>query len=113
MRQELSFRNILWQDSDQTVFSFYLLASAVAGKVLRQNPYPAERSVLLIPGGRAGLLAYKLERDPVLRRSLEHWRIVKFRSLRRLVEMTSLTRERFEIELNGDPIEPPEQMKLF
>jgi hypothetical protein len=43
----------------------------------------------------------------------ERWRIVKFRHLRRLAEMTELTRERFEKELSSDPIEPPEQMELF
>jgi hypothetical protein len=43
----------------------------------------------------------------------ENWRIVKFRTLRRLSEISDLTREHFEEELGGDPIEPPEQMKLF
>ena len=67
----------------------------------------------MLPGGRAGLLAYKLERDPALKAILERWRIVKFRVLRRLAEMTALTREGFEKELSGDPIAAPEQMKLF
>jgi len=112
-RQESPQRLILWQDSSETVYAFYLLASAVAGRILWQNPYPPERSLLVLPGGRAGLLAYKLDRDPALRHVAEHWRIVKFRSLRRLAEMTGLSRERFERELSADPIEPPEQMKLF
>jgi hypothetical protein len=69
--------------------------------------------VLVLPGGRAGLLAYKLERDPDLKSLAEPWRMVKFRALRRLSGMTDLNRERFEEELAGDPIEAPEQMKLF
>ena len=112
-RQESPQRIILWQDSNETVYAFYLLASAVTGRLLRQNPYPPEHSLLILPGGRAGLLAYKLDRDPSLRFIAEHWRIVKFRALRRLSEITGLTRELFEKELSGDPIEPPEQMKLF
>jgi hypothetical protein len=112
-RQESPQRLILWQDSGETIYAFYLLASAIAGRILRQNPYPPERSLLILPGGRAGLLAYKLDRDPALRCVAERWRIVKFRALRRLTEMTGLTRELFEKELSGDPIEPPEQMKLF
>jgi len=112
-RQESPQRLILWQDSGETAYAFYLLASAIAGRILRQNPYPPERSLLVIPGGRAGLLAYKMDRDPALRSVAERWRIVKFRALRRLSEMTDLTRERFGKELGGDPIEPPEQMKLF
>jgi hypothetical protein len=112
-RQESPQRIFLWQDSGETVYTFYLLASAVAGQILRQNPYPPERSLLVFPGGRAGLLSYKLDRDPALRSIAEHWRIVKFRALRRLSGMSDLTRERFDKELSGDPIEPPEQMKLF
>jgi len=112
-RQDSPNRLILWQDSSEIVYAFYLLASAVAGQKLRQNTYPPERSLLVLPGGRAGLLAYKLDRDPVLKSLAERWRIVKFRALRRLSEMTDLTRERFEKELSGDQIETPEQMKLF
>jgi hypothetical protein len=112
-RQESPQRLILLQDSGETVYALYLLASTLVRRILRQNPYPPERSLLVIPGGRAGLLAYKLDRDPALRGAAKGWRIVKFRSLRRLSEMAGLTRERFEKELSGDPIEPPEQMKLF
>jgi len=112
-QMEDPYRLILWQESGKTLYAFYLLASAVAGKILRKNPYPPDRSLLVLPGGRAGLLAYKLDRDPGLRSAAEGWRIVKFRALRRLTILTSLTRERFEKELGGDPIESPEQMKLF
>jgi hypothetical protein len=112
-RQESPQRLLLWLDSSETVYAFYLLTSAIAGHIIRQNPYPPERSILVLPGGRAGLLAYKLNRDPALRAVMERWHIVKFRALRRLSGETDLTRERFEKELYGDPIEPPEQMKLF
>ena len=112
-REESSQRLIQWQDTGKTVYTFNLLASAVAGRLLRQNPHPPVNSFLVLPGGRAGLLAYKLDRAPALRSVAERWRIVKFRHLRRLAEMTGLTLERFEKELSGDPIEPPEQMKLF
>ncbi len=46
------------------------------------------KSFLILPGGRAGLLAYKLERDPALRSMAERWRIVKFRHLRRLAGLS-------------------------
>jgi hypothetical protein len=112
-RQESPHRYILWQDAGETIYVFYLLASAITAQILRQNPYKPERSVMVLPGGRAGFLAYKLQRDPDLRSMAERWRIVKFRALRRLSGIADLTRERFEKELAGDPIEPPEQMKLF
>jgi hypothetical protein len=112
-RQEGPHRLILWQESGDTVYAFYLLASAVAGQILRQNPFPRNCSVLVLPGGRAGLFSYKLEADPALRSLADGWRIVKFRTLRSLSGVTDLTREVFDKELSGDPIEPPEQMKLF
>jgi hypothetical protein len=112
-RQESPQRLILWMDSEKLVYAFYLLASAIAGRIMRKNPHPPEHSLLVLPGGRAGLLAYKMERDQALRQAADSWRIVKFRTLRRLSEMSGLTREGFEMELRGDPIEPPEQMKLF
>jgi hypothetical protein len=112
-RRESPFRFILWKDREETVNAFYLVASAIAGKILRNNPFPPVRSLMVLPGGRAGLLAYKLQRDPDLKSLAEPWRMVKFRALRRLSGMADITREQFEKELGGDPIEPPEQMKLF
>jgi hypothetical protein len=102
-----------WLENGQTFYAFTLIASAVVGRLLRQNPIPPVNSILILPGGRAGLLAYKLDRDPVLRSMAGHWQIIKYRHLRQLAGATALTREQFRRELSGDPIEPPEQMKLF
>ena len=112
-RKESPHRLILWNDENKTEYAFYLIASAIAGKIMRQNPYPPERTILVLPGGRAGLLAYKLERDPDMRRLAEGWRMVKFRAVRRLSGITDLSRDQFKKEMAGDPIEAPEQMKLF
>jgi hypothetical protein len=100
-------------ENDHTLYNFYLLTSAVVERLLRQDPIPQVDSILVLPGGRAGLLASKLERDPALRASAEQWRILKFRHLRRLAGLNGLTRAQWEQEFSGDPIEPPEQMKLF
>lgn len=113
-REESPKRIVLWQEDGETSYAFHLLASAAAGRLLRQNEYPPPiNNFLVLPGGRAGLLAYKLDRDPYLAALADHWRIVKFRHLRRLAAMAGLTREHFEKNLSSDPIEPPEQMKLF
>ncbi len=114
LRPEGTRRLLLWQEKGKPAYAFYLLASAAAGQILRENPYPPERSLLVIPGGRAGLLACKLRRDPSLGEIWRGgWRVLKFRHLRRLAETPNLTRERWAKELSADPIEPPEQMKLF
>lgn len=111
--EQSPWRIIRWKDARGLVYAFHLIASAVAGKILRGAIDPPERCVLVLPGGRAGLLAYKLDRDPDLRSRAERWRVVKFRHLRSLSEIPGLTRERLDRELTGDPIERPEQMKLF
>jgi hypothetical protein len=112
-RDEKNPRLVRWLENGRPIYNFTLLASAVVGRVLRQKPAPAGKNFLILPGGRAGLLAYKLERDPTLRSLAENWRIVKFRNLRRLAGLAELGRESFEKEFSSDPIEPPEQMKMF
>ena len=58
-------------------------------------------------------MVFMVARDPGLRAIAGRWRILKFRHLRRLAGMNGLTRAQFAQEFSGDPIEPPEQMKLF
>jgi hypothetical protein len=106
-------RLLRWLENGHALFNFHLLASAVVERLLRQDPTPPVFSFLILPGGRSGLLAYKLERDPGLRSIAGRWHILKFRHLRRLAGMNGLTRAQFAQEFSGDPIEPPEQMQLF
>jgi hypothetical protein len=112
-REDKNRRLVRWMENGKIVYNFTLLASAVVARILRQDPDPSTVNFLILPGGRASLLACKLERDPALKSIAGRWRVIKFRHLRRLVGMSGLTREHFEKEFSGDPIEPPEQMKMF
>jgi hypothetical protein len=112
-RKENPQRLVIFMEKGEPVYAFYLLASAIAGQILRKNPYAPDKSVLVIPGGRAGLLAYKMERNPDLRSLADGWRIIKFRAIRQWIGMTNMSSTEFEEEITGDPIEAPEQMKLF
>lgn len=104
----------LWLEAGRATRVFYLLASALVGNVLAENRYPLEDCLLVIPGGRAGLLAYKQTRDPRLRRALANWRIVKFRLLRALAEIPILNRQTFEEQIASDPVEQLQgQMMMF
>jgi hypothetical protein len=108
--------NVLtWGDPVKPGFVFYVTVSAVAGKMFRENPYPRERTILILPGGRAGLLAYKLKRDPALKEKAQGWRFLKFRHLRSLLNIPLLTRETWLDQLSADPIkqDDKEQMMLF
>jgi hypothetical protein len=68
-----------------------------------------------LPGGRAGLVAFKLRRDPRLRAALTagNWIIVKFRHIRRMAGDAHLTRATLEPALAGDPLEEAKQLSLI
>jgi len=68
----------------------------------------------VIPGGRAGLVAYKAQRDPALAERLKAYRMIKYRLLRALSELPILTRETFEEQITSDPVEQSKgQMMMF
>ena len=105
---------ITWKEKRKTARVFYLLASAVTGYILTANQHPLEKCLLVLPGGRAGLLAYKKNRDPRLRKRLEGWSIVKFRLLRSLADIPVLSRQTFEEQLISDPLKQSQgQMMMF
>ncbi len=104
----------IWVEGGETVRVFYLLVSALTGRILAENQYPLEKCLLVLPGGRAGLLTYKGKRDLKLRQQLQDWHIVKFRLLRALEKIPVLNRQTFEEQLASDPIEQTQgQMMMF
>jgi hypothetical protein len=105
---------LVWEENGKPVRVFYLLASALIGRVIANNPYAPEQSILVIPGGRAALIAYKEQRDPVLADRMQAYRLVKYRLWRALSEVPILTRETFEEQIIGDPVEQAKgQMMMF
>ncbi|MCJ7433727.1 MAG: hypothetical protein MUO77_09600, partial [Anaerolineales bacterium] len=105
---------LIWQENNKSVRFFYLLASALIGHALTELTYPPEQSIIVIPGGRAGLVAYKAQRDPLLAERVKAHQVVKYRLLRALSELPILTRETFEEQITSDPIEQFKgQMMMF
>jgi hypothetical protein len=86
-------------------YAFYILASGLIGRAILETAHPAERTIFVIPGGRAGLITYKTQRNPALAARLKEYRLVKYRHLRTLSERPTLTRETFEQQLDSDPLE--------
>ena len=77
------------------------------------NGMPIGR-VIVLPGGRAALVAYKSQRDPSLAARLKGVQVVKYRLLRLLVDLPALTLQAFEDQVAGDPLERPRsQMMMF
>lgn len=107
-------KNHLWEESGEVARAFHLLASALLGRAIAESPYPAEQTLIVIPGGRAALAAYKAQRDPSLAARMKPYRVVKYRLLRSLIEVPVLTRETFEEQIAGDPLERSKtQMMMF
>lgn len=98
-------RNYLWEENGRTERVFYILASALVERAMNETAYPPEKTVIVIPGGRAGLVAYKAQRDPSLDARLKNHRLIKYRLLRSLVELPVLTRDTFEEQILSDPLE--------
>ena len=99
-------RTLVWEAGETSAYVFHLKASAVLGRAVVESPYPRERSLVVLPAGRASLLAYKLGRDPALAARLEGFRFVKFRLIRALAELPALNQKTFEAQIARDPIEP-------
>ena len=107
-------KNYLWEQNGAVERIFYILASALIGRALAETPYPPGQTVIVIPGGRAALAAYKIQRDPSLATHIKAVQVVKYRLLRTLVELPVLTREIFEEQIAGDPLEKSKsQMIMF
>jgi len=107
-------KNYLWEQNGRVERTFYILASALLGRALDETRFPPGQTVIVLPGGRAALAAYKTQRDPSLAARLKRVQVVKYRLLRTLIELPVLTRETFEEQVAGDPLENSRsQMIMF
>lgn len=110
----LDERTLVWEAGEKSEYVFHIRASAIPGRDVMESPYPRERSLLVLPGGRASLLAYKFARDPALAARLEGMRIVKYRLVRALAEMPVLNQQTFEEQIAADPVQQAHgQMMMF
>ena len=102
-------------DLAQPAMVFYVLATATFGELVLASPYPANCSIIVLPGARANLVISKQRRDPRLRQAIDQgWRFLKFRHLRHLAESPSLTHANLDELLALDPLtEVSEQMRLL
>ncbi|HET9908621.1 MAG TPA: hypothetical protein VFQ23_18375 [Anaerolineales bacterium] len=113
-------KNYLWEETStgeltpNLHYAFYILASALIGRAISETPYPPEKTIIVIPGGRAALAEYKKQRDPALAATMQRYQLVKYRLLRAMVEVPVLTRETFEEQIASDPLEKSKsQMMMF
>ncbi len=105
-----------WRRQPTWLLFFITDTAEIAPYLYAPAPGRARR-IIVIPGGRSGLIAYKLKRDPRLRAAVEEgeWLFLKFRHLRRLLEEPSLNLADLSALLGRDPIvdQTPTQLPLL
>jgi hypothetical protein len=104
---ESEINRIEWQDENQeVVYRFFIRSSCdIMEQVLKTPEEDKIHNVFVLPGSRSRLIAYRLREDPRLTSVLTGgWHFMKFRHLRRLAAMESLTLEVWENLLDGDPL---------
>jgi hypothetical protein len=118
----LARRPMSWLDcSGRLRYRIFLLASANIGEVilnagpLYQAAQAGTKSMIVIPGSRANLAAYKISQNPFLKQEIaKGWRIVKYRAIRQLAESPLVAPETLEEQMDLDPLSYVEpQLRLF
>ena len=110
---------VRWLEEGQEAYAFAISATAALGPHLLVKRAAGEGAhrCLVLPGGRAQLVGFKLQRDPRLANAVaaDEWQFIKFRHLRRLVAQEELDRHALKTVLGLDPIAEQEvaQIPLF
>jgi len=117
--------SLTWQDTDGEIkFEFFVISTAIISNLIFQikdfrigglniDELHLQR-IIVLPGGRAGLLGYKLQQDAHLRNAVEsRWQFLKFRNLRRLSENSLLTRDNLQHYLALDPLANTDPQMTF
>ena len=106
---------LVYDSHGELLYAIHVIASAVICDIILTNPYAPVKSLLVLPGGRANLVAYKLQHDPRLRQAVEAgWRFLKYRQIRSLLQTPTLTRSSLDDQITQDSLtyDAP-QLRLF
>lgn len=97
---------LCWQSSaGELAYAFYVLTSAILSQIVLSANTPPNQSVIVLPGGRANLALFKIQRDPRLKAAIDQgWRFLKFRQVRRMAESHLFSKEMIEEQLRLDPL---------
>jgi hypothetical protein len=100
--------DVIWYEEETLAYAFIVRRTAGLDEVLRQRQTDETVGArcLVIPGGRAALINYKLQHNPLLRRAVAEgaWQFIKYRHLRRIVAAPDLTRHDLKRIVGLDPI---------
>lgn len=90
---------------------FHLITTGMLGSIILNRALPesllagSPNRIVVLPGGRAGLVEWKLLQNPRLRKALSRgWSLLKFRHIRWMAENESLTPLNLQEILKLDPL---------
>lgn len=103
---EMTDNRIYWLDDPiRSEFQFIIIYNAVLAEIAQTSGHSAKKNLIVIPGGRANLILFKLNHNPYLRNLVnEGWIFMKFRLVRKLSVIPNLTREDFTHQLTTDAL---------
>ncbi len=80
--------DVLWEEEAAPRYAFRVVVHATLTPALALSAPAGCRRMLVLPGSRAPILAWRLKQDAALKAQLERegWRLIKFRLLRLMVE---------------------------
>lgn len=91
--------------AEAPLYQFFVLTDAVIPAEALTAAAEGLETVLLIPGSRAGLLRYKMDRNPALRaQTKSRVRFLKFRALRGIAARSDLSLGIVKMLLDADPL---------
>lgn len=88
-------RPMLWLNQIGDIeYVCYVIATALIGNIVYQDAHPPNKSFIILPGSRANLVAYKLQKDLRLRHTVEKgFQFIKYRTVRWLADNQVLNSE--------------------
>jgi hypothetical protein len=97
---------VWFDEKGEVVLVFYITTTAIFGGIIDANPYPQNKSILVIPASRANIALYKQKRNAYLSQKIAGgWRFLKYRHVYRMLDNPLLSRENFDRELSLDPLQ--------
>ena len=100
----------------EPIYRILVLTSAIIDRDMLAQPIEGCRNIVIIPGSRAGLMKFKIDRDPYLKELVDKdYHFLKYRTLRSIAARTDLTLEIWQVLIDSDPLslEETTQLSMF
>lgn len=97
----------------EPLYKLFVSSTAIIDRKSISTNEEGCETVIVLPGGRAGLMKYKLERDPHLRGLISSgYHFLKFRTLRSIAARSDLSLELWKMLIDSDPLSLEENTQL-